>query len=162
LLNRFVQKRFSHSSTLAIIAGGIPVTGALKSMVTDGLMLVGDAAHQADPLHGGGICLGMLGADLAMQVAVPAVQQGDVSQSRLRAYDRAWQKRFGKMHTALYQLRKIFAGMEQKRMDALVANASRLPLAQMSLGQILLALLKNDPKLLFEARKLIASGLILK
>jgi len=43
---------------LAEMAGGIPVTGALKRMTADGLAAVGDAAHQADPLHGGGINLG--------------------------------------------------------------------------------------------------------
>ena len=161
-LKRFVERRFSSSRIRTTIAGGIPVTGALPSMVSDGLLLVGDAAHQADPMTAGGICLGMVGADLAMQVAIPAIQDADVSKTRLSAYDRAWQKRFGKMHAALYQLRKIFTGMEQVRVDALVAKAAGLPLAQMGLARIVLTLLKNDPKLLFEARKLITTGLILK
>jgi digeranylgeranylglycerophospholipid reductase len=161
-LNRFIQGRFSHRQILKTIAGGIPVTGALSSMVSDGLMLVGDAAHQADPMTGGGITLGMLGADMAMQVGIPAIWDGDVSKRRLIACDRAWKRKFGKMHASLYQLRKIFAGMEQKRMDALVAKAAGLPLAQMSPAKILLTLLRDDPKLLFEARKLIKTGLIVK
>ncbi len=161
-LNRFIQGRFSHRQILKSIAGGIPVTGALSSMVSDGLMLVGDAAHQADPMTGGGICLGMVGADLAMQIGIPAIQDGDVSKARLAAYDRAWKRKFGKMHAALYQLRKIFAGMEQKQMNGLVAKAAQIPLDQMGLAKILLTLLKNDPKLLFETRKLITTGLILK
>ncbi len=161
-LNRFIERRFSRSRILETIAGGIPVTGALTSMVSNGLMLVGDAAHQADPMTAGGICLGMVGADLAMRIGIPAILDGDVSKKRLGAYDLAWKRKFGKMHAALYQLRKIFAGMEQNRMDALVAKAARLPLSQMSLIQILLTLLKNDPKLLFETRKLITTGLILK
>ena len=161
-LSRFIQRRFSHRQILKTIAGGIPVTGALPTMVSDGLMLVGDAAHQADPMTAGGICLGMVGADMAMQVGIPAIWDGDVSKTRLAAYDRAWKRKFGKMHAALYQLRKILAGMEQNQMDGLVTNAARLPLGQMSLAKILLALLKDDPKLLFETRKLIKTGLIVK
>ncbi len=162
LLDRFVAKRYPHARRIDTIAGGIPVTGALKSMVTNGLMIVGDAAHQADPMTAGGICLGMLGAAMAMEVGVVAVQQGDVSARRLQAYDKAWQKRFGKMHAALYKVRRILANLDQSRLDALVVRAAALPLAEMSLSQILLALLKNDPGLLFEARTLITTGLILK
>jgi digeranylgeranylglycerophospholipid reductase len=152
-LDRFIARRFSNPRIRATIAGGIPVTGALRSMVSDGLMLVGDAAHQADPMTAGGIC---------MQVAIPALRDGDVSKKRLSAYGRAWQKKFGRMHAALYQLRYILSGMEQGRLDALVAKAAGLPLARMSLSKIIVTLLKNDPKLLLEARKLITTGLILK
>ncbi len=161
-LQKFVASRFPGSSVLAVIAGGIPITGALKKMVVDGLVVVGDAAHQADPLTAGGINLGMLGADMAMSVAVQAVQRGDVSASRLAPYEVLWQQRFGKMHTALYKIRKIWCRMDQARLDALIDKAAGLPLERMSLGQIVLTLLKNDPLLLFEARSLITTGLILK
>jgi digeranylgeranylglycerophospholipid reductase len=162
LLDRFVVKKFPNARRVETIAGGIPATGALKSMVTNGMMVVGDAAHQADPMTAGGICLGMLGAAMAMEVGIAAVQQDDVSAKRLHAYDKAWQKRFGKMHTALYKLRHILAHLDQSRLDALVSRAAALPLADMPLSQILLALLKNDPGLLLEARTLITSGLIVK
>ncbi len=161
-LEKFVAARFPKTSQLAVIAGGIPITGALKKMVGNGLVVVGDAAHQADPLTAGGINLGMIAADLAMSVAVPAVQNGDVSAGRLSRYEELWQERFGKMHAALYKIRKILCRMDQKRIDGLVKKAAELPLDRMSLGQMILTLLKNDPLLLFEARSLITTGLILK
>ncbi len=161
-LEKFVAARFPETSILAVIAGGIPITGALKKMVVDGLLVVGDAAHQADPLTAGGINLGMIAADLAMSVAVPAVQSGDTSAGRLERYEALWQQRFGKMHAALYKIRKILVRMDQRRIDELVRKAAELPLEKMSLGQIILTLLKNDPLLLFEARSLITTGLVLK
>jgi digeranylgeranylglycerophospholipid reductase len=161
-LERFVANHYPETSVMAVISGGIPVTGALKSMVTDGLVVVGDAAHQADPLTAGGICLGMTGADMAMRVAVPAVQAGDVHASRLQEIERLWQGRFGKMHQALYRIRKMLNRMSQDRLDSLVKRASEMPIAEMSLGQVMLRLLKNDPLLLLEASSLIATGLILK
>ncbi len=161
-LDAFVEKRFGTVSVISLIAGGIPVTGALKQMGCDGLLVVGDAAHQADPLSGGGINWGMVGADLAASVGVEALRAGDVSWKKLQAYQHLWQERCGKMHAALYQIRKIISRMEQSRLDGLVQKAAQLPIAEMSLGQIMLAILKNDPRLLFEARSLIATGLILK
>ncbi len=161
-LERFVTLHYPETSVMAVIAGGIAVTGALKSLVTDGLVVVGDAAHQADPLTAGGICLGMIGADMAMQVAVPALQRGDVRAARLQEYEKLWQARFGKMHQALYKIRKMLNRMSQERLDGLVKRASELPIERMTLGQIMLTLLKNDPLLLLEASSLITTGLILK
>lgn len=162
LLEEFIDRRYPDACVLGVISGGIPISGAVKNMVADGLVLVGDAAHQADPLTAGGINLGMIGADMAMQTAVPAVKAGDVSTRRLKAYPEAWRKRFGAMHSAMYSMRKILAGMDSHRLDALVHRASELDIPNMALGEILLSLLKSDPRLLFEARTLITTGLIMK
>jgi digeranylgeranylglycerophospholipid reductase len=159
-LRQFVARRCPQAKRLTTIAGGIPVTGAMKTMVTNGLMAVGDAAHQADPMMGGGICLGMLGAGMAMQVGIPAVQAGDVGADRLAAYDKAWWRKFGRMHASLLKVRKILARLEQSRLDALISRAARLPLDHMPLGKVFVELLKQDPGLLFEARTLITTGLI--
>jgi digeranylgeranylglycerophospholipid reductase len=161
-LERLVEKRFGRVSVLAVVAGAIPVTGAIKHMVADGLVVVGDAAHQADPLTAGGINLGMMGADFAMQAAIPALKTGVPTAARLAVYERLWHDRFGRMHEALYKMRKILSHLEQKRLDGLVATAASLPLEQMSLGQVLAAVLKHDPLLLLEASRLITTGLILK
>ncbi len=161
-LEQFVERRFPGSSILSEIAGGIPVTGALKHMVADGFMVIGDAAHQADPLTAGGINLGMIAADLAVQAAAPAIHRGDVSAKTLRAYEDAWNARFGNQHAALYRIRKMLTTMSEESVNALIQTASGLPLAEMNTGQILLAVLKAHPSLLFEARTLITTGLILK
>lgn len=161
-LERFVERHYPGTSILSVVAGGIPVTGALRQMVTDGLMAVGDAAHQADPLTAGGIALGLMGADMAMQVAVPAVKRGDVSTGTLREYEKLWRGRFGKMHDALYAIRKIISKMEQAQFDALVRKAASLPLDTMSQAEILLSLLKSQPSLLLQARTLVTTGLLLK
>lgn len=161
-LERFVERRYPGVSILSVVSGGIPVTGAIKQMVTNGLMIVGDAAHQADPLTAGGISLGMMGAEMAMSVATQAVQQGDVSARCLRDYEHLWHERFGKMHAALYSVRKILSRMDEKQFDALVEHASRLPIETMTPGEIMFELLKAHPKLLLEAGTLITTGLVLK
>ena len=161
-LERFIAARFPGSSILSVVSGGIPISGAIRPMVADGLMAVGDAAHQADPLTGGGINLGMMGADLAIRVACEALAEGDLSARRLKAYDDLWQQRFGRQHAALHSIHKIMTGMEDARLAALIQTASELPLESMTLSQILAALLKSHPRLLLEARALITTGLVLK
>ncbi|MBI5670567.1 MAG: NAD(P)/FAD-dependent oxidoreductase [Chloroflexi bacterium] len=161
-LEQFVERRFPGAGRLSMVAGGIPVTGALKNMVTDGLMIVGDAAHQADPLTAGGISLGMLGAEMAVQVAVAALERGDVSARALRPYESRWQERFGRQHAALYAVRKILTRMSEADFNKLVALGARLPLDTMSHAELITQLLKAHPALLLEARTLITTGLLLK
>lgn len=161
-LDRFVAKHYPKSSILGAVAGGIPATGALKKMVADGVMAVGDAAHQADPLTAGGINLGMIGADMAAQVALKALHRGDVSARTLSEYETLWRDRFGRQHKALYQVRKMLTGMDDERIKALIRTAAKLPLETMSLGQVVLSLFRHHPRLLIEAQILIATGLILK
>lgn len=161
-LDRFIAQHFPEGVDLGTVAGGIPTTGAIKRMVTHGLMAVGDAAHQADPLTAGGIGLGMIGAEMAATVGVKALQTGDLSAKALSEYERLWEARFGRMHKALYQLRKMTIRMDDDRLAALIKTAASLPLAEMSLGQVLMTLFKHHPLMLIEAQALIATGLVLK
>jgi hypothetical protein len=53
-------------------------------------MLVGVAAHQADPISAGGITNAMLAGKLAAEVAAEAIAAGDVAAARLAEYPRRW------------------------------------------------------------------------
>lgn len=161
-LDRFAAQHYPDSSVMSVVVGGIPATGALKRMVTDGLMVVGDAAHQADPLTAGGINLGMFGADMAMTTGVKAIRGGDVSAKALQPYETLWAERFGKQHAALLQIRKMLTGMSEDVFNGLIRTAASLPLDTMTPGQVLMALFKSHPRMLLEAGTLIKTGLILK
>lgn len=54
-LDKFVSKQFPEGQQLSLITGSGPTSDELKTVVCNGLMLVGDAAHHCDPLSGGGI-----------------------------------------------------------------------------------------------------------
>jgi digeranylgeranylglycerophospholipid reductase len=162
LLDRFVERKYPEAHILGAVAGGVSATGALKKMVTSGLVAVGDAAHQADPLTAGGINLGMIGADLASQVAADALARGDVSARVLSEYETRWQNRFGAQHRALYRIRKLLTQMEEKQLAHLINVASGLPLQTMGLRELIFTLFKTEPRLLAEVGTLVTTGLILK
>lgn len=158
-LDAFVARRFGSVSILSVASGGIPVTGGLKRMSAHGLMLVGDAAHHAEPLTGGGINTGMMGADLAAQTAVAALRSGDASAAALSQYDRDWRERFGRPHAALAALRRALARLDDREWADLIAGLAAQPIPLASPGRLILSVLAGHPRLLLSAREFVASGL---
>jgi digeranylgeranylglycerophospholipid reductase len=91
-LHRFIesQPRLAQGSPVTLVTGGVPVALPPRHLVANGLMLVGDAARQVDPLTGGGMANGMVAGRLAAEVAVEAIAAGDVSAARLAGYEARW------------------------------------------------------------------------
>ena len=110
-LERFIDQHseLDRGSPVTLIVGSVPVGIARGSIVTDGLMLVGDAARQADPLTGGGIANAMLAGRLAAEVAAQAVEEGDASAGTLKEYERHWQEGRGRQMQRNYRLKKRFS-----------------------------------------------------
>jgi menaquinone-9 beta-reductase len=72
------------------LAGGWAAFSLLGAITADNVMLIGDAAHHADPLNGGGIHKAMEDAALAADVALEALASGDYSNASLKAYEERW------------------------------------------------------------------------
>lgn len=72
------------------VSGGSACFYRPRSIVADRVMLVGDAANQADPLNGGGIHKAMEGAFHASQAAIAALEKGDFSAEMLGRYPASW------------------------------------------------------------------------
>ncbi len=110
-LDRFIERvpGLARGHPVTFIAGGVPVMPALPRLVTDGLLLVGDAARQVDPLTGGGIGNAMEAGRLAAQVVAQALEEGDVSARRLAVYQEQWQAGTGRKMTRNYRLKERYA-----------------------------------------------------
>ncbi|MBE0689742.1 MAG: NAD(P)/FAD-dependent oxidoreductase [Anaerolineae bacterium] len=154
-LDAFVARLFPEASVLSLILGGIPVGGTVKQMVTDGLMLAGDAAHQAEPVTGGGINLAMFAGDMAASTAAEAIAGGDVTRRALEPYEKRWQKEHGRSIKSMVAMRNVMLKLGDERVDKLVGLAAELPLDEMSAFDIILRVLRHDPGLLLHARGMI-------
>jgi digeranylgeranylglycerophospholipid reductase len=110
MLDGFVEsdRRLSRGSPVTLITGGVPVSPPLDELVSDGLMVIGDAAHQVDPFTGGGIITGMTAGRLAAQVAVQCLARGDVSAAALGAYAIEWNDGQGRKARRSYRWRERF------------------------------------------------------
>ncbi|NLE75994.1 MAG: geranylgeranyl reductase family protein [Chloroflexi bacterium] len=111
LLNRFVEneKGLSGGHPVALMSGVVPVALPLPRLVADGLMVVGDAARQVDPLSGGGIVNAMEAAWMAAQTAARALEGGVASAAQLRPYEESWRASTGRRIEKSYRLRERFA-----------------------------------------------------
>jgi digeranylgeranylglycerophospholipid reductase len=114
-LMRFIEHQdwLKQGSPVSLIAGNVPVGVPNYPLATDGFMLVGDAARQADPLTGGGIANAMLAGHLAGQVAVRAIEQGDVSGGMLANYQRLWEEGRGREMERHYRVKSRFSAGER-------------------------------------------------
>jgi digeranylgeranylglycerophospholipid reductase len=114
-LDRFIEGRraLAQGYPVTLIAGNVPVAPSPVRLVADGLMLVGDAARQVDPLTGGGIVNAMLAGQIAGQVAAEAVAAGDTSTAFLAHYEQRWQEAAGRKLQRNYRLRARFAPEER-------------------------------------------------
>ena len=126
-LMEYLARRFGTTlpRPTAFLVSGIPI-GTVPRTHGDGVVLVGDAAAQVKPLSGGGIYTGMRCAELAAGVVHDALVRGDTSAASLAEYDRAWRAELGEEFRRALYLRRVFARLTDRDLDALV-DALRAP-----------------------------------
>ncbi len=111
---------FEDASIIEVRGGGIPVGGLLKEMTADGLMVVGDAAHQVHPLHGGGMFLAMEAGAIAAEVAALAHEKEDFTNKTLSLYNKLWWERRGNQLQRLVKIRQMFEKLTDDDFNFLV------------------------------------------
>jgi digeranylgeranylglycerophospholipid reductase len=154
VLNAFLKEFFPQASILTRMAGGVPCSLPLKEMVTDGLMVVGDAAHQANPLTGGGIVTGMCAGRIAGQVAAAAIHKGDVAKKQLQAYPRQWMKLSGKRMGQFYRLKKFVFELEDESFNRVAKATLKLPPEKRTMANVFKSAMVKKPSLMLQAIKL--------
>ncbi|HUO97648.1 MAG TPA: NAD(P)/FAD-dependent oxidoreductase [Rhizomicrobium sp.] len=74
------------------VSGGSSGFYRPKAIVAEGVMLIGDAANQADPLNGGGIHKAMESAWCAAEACSAALAAGDFSLRAMHRYEALWSR----------------------------------------------------------------------
>lgn len=158
-LDAFIARHpeiFEDASPIEINSGGIPVGSAIEKLTADGLMVVGDAAHQVNPIHGGGIALAMRAAKIAGEVAADAVAEGDYSSERLGEYEKRWRAGDGAKVARLYKLRLFLEKLEDKDLETLSGVLTSEDMMKITEGDykfLALKIMKSAPQILPLAKK---------
>ena len=153
-LGIFLEKYFPSGSILSKTVGGVPVDRTLKEIVSDGFMVVGDAAHQANPISGGGILSGMIAGEIAGRVATDAVKKGKTDLKSLLPYAREWHKRVGKSHLRYYRLKEALIKFEDDYFNRIAQQYLELDESKQNLMNIFKIAFKNNPRFLLDVVKL--------
>jgi len=154
-LHEFVDRRFPGAAILTHIAGGVPCAKTCETIVKNNVMLVGDAAHQVNPVSGGGIISGMIGGMIAGEVAAEAVRANDLS--RLAEYQRRWHKRLGWRHEVFYNIKEAIADFSDETLNSIAESALKLPEGKRTLAGIFRTALWNKPSILLDVAKVFVS-----
>lgn len=154
LLQRFIKSYMPQAKLMEMVVGGVPVSGPIEKTVTDGLMLVGDAARQSDPLTGGGIINAMDAGKIAGEVCIKAKEKGDYSFNTLKEYEDKWRAAIGKELNKSLKVKNLLIKLTDEQLNQLAHSLNGVDTSKMTLSSLLLTLVKKNPKLLWELRTL--------
>ncbi len=154
-LDKFISKQFPEGQQLGLIMGSGPGSDELKTVICNGLMLVGDAAHHCDPLSGAGITNAMEGGKIAGNVARKAVRQRDSSVRVLKEYeDTRRRSLFGKLQKHNYRIKELVATLSDNELNKLIRSLKGVRPQEMSFASVALRLVAANPKVLLVMRNL--------
>ena len=153
-LNKFIDSKFPNHKVVSISVGGIPLSKPIEQMVTDGVMLIGDAARTVNPLSGGGIILGMKSAAKAADVAVRVLKNGlETSKINLFEYQKRWMNSEGKQINRLYRIKKAVNKLNDKDLNRIIEKVNKLPIDKRSIARLFSACIPLKPSLLIDVAK---------
>lgn len=155
-LDRFVQRKYPDAVVVGKLAGGIPCSDNLNAMVIDSLMLIGDAAHQANPMTGGGIVNAMKAGRIAGRIAARSALDGDTSKKRLREYERDWERVVGRINRIFYRIKEYVFNMDDSELNRTADMIGTIEYEKRTMLAIFRTALIKQPKMLVEVARVFA------
>ncbi len=156
LLDKFLSEKYPGAAILTSVCGGVPCASPMKNAVADGLILVGDAAHQVNPMTGGGIVSAMKGGRIGGEVVVEALDAGNYSEKFLQKYNKLIRKDFGDTHQRFYRIKETISSLTDDELNRIAANVEKIPEDSRTLTRIFKACIYKKPSLLLDVVKVFA------
>lgn len=150
-LDDFMLKHYPNAPILTKISGGVPCGITLDKISAPGIMLVGDAARQVNPLSGGGIASGMIGGSIAGGIAVEAVKMNKLD--HILTYDKAWDDRLGKRHHIFNRIKEGIYNFPDAKFNDIADAFVKIPMEKRTLATLFRTALWNKPSLLLDVAK---------
>jgi len=155
-LDEFMDREYPDAAILTTMCGGVPCAKPMEKPVANGIMLVGDAAHQINPMTGGGIVAGMKGGWIAGQVAADAIQNDDYSEKGLLEYPKRMRKDFGKNHERFYKIKEATEKLTNEELDSIAEKVLSIPHDKRTLTSVFKAAVFKKPTLIIDVLKVFA------
>ena len=155
-LDEFMEREYPDAAILTTMCGGVPCGKPMRNPVSDGLMLVGDAAHQINPMTGGGIVSGMKAGWIAGQVAAEAIIKENYSVKMLNNYSDAMWKAFGKNYERFYKIKEAVHNLSDEDLDYIAEQVLSIPHNKRTLSSVFKAAVFKKPALIIDVLKVFA------
>jgi digeranylgeranylglycerophospholipid reductase len=134
--------------------GGDPVGGLIKDLVTDNVLVVGDAAGMVNPLTGGGIISGMTGGEIAGEIAANAIKNGDWSKKAMSEYKDKCKEEIGDSFKKYLKAKDYMLSLSDDELDSIADAFRESDFESINTGEMLKKLVKISPKALLKLGKL--------
>ncbi len=147
-LDRWIARHpeYAKGKKIDMVGGGVSISAPLKQTVTDGLMLVGDAARMIDPLTGGGIANGCIAGKICGTVAAEAAATGDASKEFLQRYEKGWRARLEEKLYRNWLAKEKLVTLSDETFDKIVDVLAGVRLEKLSVHNILKAVHTKYPE----------------
>ncbi|MFH1759822.1 MAG: NAD(P)/FAD-dependent oxidoreductase [bacterium] len=155
VLDIFLKTRFNSVKIIKGCAGAIPGGYTLKKITCNGLLLIGDAAHQVNPLTRAGILEAMRAGSIASEVITRAIISGDTCNRSLEIYKKNWDKLLGQRHKMLFKVKKAFTDFDNKILNQAIDSIKGTDNEEISIETIIKPIILKNPSLLLAARHFI-------
>jgi len=147
-LDRWIDHHpgYAKGKKIDMVGGGVSISPPLKQTVTDGFMVVGDAARMIDPLTGGGIANGCIAGKICGTVAAEAVRVGDVSKEFLQRYEKGWRSRLEEKLYRNWLAKEKLVTLSDETFDKVIDALAGVQLQKLSVHNILKAVRDKYPE----------------
>ncbi|UCE74679.1 MAG: NAD(P)/FAD-dependent oxidoreductase [Methanomassiliicoccales archaeon] len=156
-LDDFIKRHpdYSRGKVIEIVAGAVPVSAPIDKTVGDGILLVGDAARQVNPMTGGGIANACICGKIAGEVIGEAQKAQDFSCEFLNKYEKRWRKRLEDSLYLNYLTREKLVSTSNETINKIVRSLAEVQIEQLSTLEIIKVISKKHPELIEELSDLI-------
>ncbi len=149
--HNFMNNHFPNAPVLTQITGGVPSSITLEKISAPGIIIVGDAARQVNPLSGGGIVSGMIGGKIGGTVVGEAIRNNNLN--HILTYDKAWGDRLGKRHEIFDRIKNGIYNFSDEKFNSIAHAFIKVPMEKRTLGKLFKSALLNKPSLLIDIAK---------
>lgn len=151
-LDKFIQgdARLRKGKPLEIVSGAVSICAPIDRTVGDGILLVGDAARQIDPITGGGISNSCRAGKVAGEVLAKAAKEGDFSARSLQRYEKGWRDLLEDHLYRNWMAKEKLVTLSDDTFNKIIGTLNEVGVEKMSTYALLKAIESKHPELVKE------------
>jgi len=151
-LDKYIQNdpRLKKGKPLELVSGAVSICAPIDKAIGSGILLVGDAARQIDPITGGGISNSCKAAKVAGEVLARATREKDFSERSLQRYEKGWRDLIENHLYRNWMAKEKLVTLTDDTFNKVIATLNEVGVDKMSTYSILKAIEAKHPELVRE------------
>jgi len=156
-LDKFIENdpRLKKGKALEMVSGAVSICAPIDKTVGDGVLLVGDAARQIDPITGGGISNSCKAGKVAGEVIAKAAKERNFSERSLERYEKGWRDLIENHLYRNWMAKEKLVTLSDDTFNKIIAALNEVGVEKMSTLAILRAIETKYPDLVKEFQNLL-------